>query len=297
METHTIAVTDPQTTPDTFVQSVQPSSYRHMSLAQFRPNPAKKECLNRFGLELYTYLWLKYQYLLEPSSAHTFCDMQEFFVLTKPKEDEKSNIVYFDVLDAITDNKETVLLVLHKLRKDFIEGQGKQWLVVAGDAKLYNVLKLIHHEYGEEFKWLIPYPGDWHTLGNYQKALLKLYFDAGLKELAKTAGYPTAQIQACSQFKRTHLFIMMVWEALFLVMLEGYISENSSTAAAHALKLELLSNPQAYQAQKSVTTLQTCLSHEYDNFILYLEKKSIKSDNWKFWSQFVIQHTLDYILQ
>ena len=41
-------------------------------------------------------------------------------------------------------------------------------------------------------------------LGNFQKAIMKPYFDAGLKELAKTAGNPTTAIQACSQFKRTY---------------------------------------------------------------------------------------------
>ena len=206
METHATVVTDPQTTLDTSAQSVH-TSYRHMSLAHFRLSSTEQHSLDKLRLELYTYLWLKHHSSLEASPDHTFADLQEFFVITKPREEEKSNIVYFDVLDAIADNKETILLVLHKLRKQFIEGQGKQWLVVAGDAKVYTVLKLIHKEYGEEFNWLIPYPGDWHTLANYQKALLKPYFDAGLKELAKTVGYPMAQIQACSQFKRTHLSV------------------------------------------------------------------------------------------
>ena len=50
-------------------------------------------------------------------------------------------------------------------------------------------------------------------LANYQKALIKPYVDARLRELAKKAGYPTAAIQACSQFKRTHSFIMEVWDS------------------------------------------------------------------------------------
>ena len=53
-------------------------------------------------------------------------------------------------------------------------------LVIAGDA-IYNVLTTIKREYGDEFKWLIYYPGDWHMLGNFQKAIMKPYFDAGLR--------------------------------------------------------------------------------------------------------------------
>ena len=37
--------------------------------------------------------------------------------------------------------------------------------------------------------WVILYPGDWHMLMNYQSALMKAYYDAGLKGLAKAAGY------------------------------------------------------------------------------------------------------------
>ena len=38
-----------------------------------------------------------------------------------------------------------------------------QWLVLEGDAKLF----------GEELNWLVPYPGDFHLLMNFQKAIMK----------------------------------------------------------------------------------------------------------------------------
>ena len=79
--------------------------------------------------------------------------------------------------------------------------------MVEGDAKLYEILQSLKFEYGNELKWVIPYPGDWHTLMNFQKALVKPYFDAGLKSLADACGYPVAAIRHCSQFKKTHHFI------------------------------------------------------------------------------------------
>ena len=33
--------------------------------------------------------------------------------------------------------------------------------------------------------WLFIFPGDWHILKNYQEVLLKVYFDAGLKDWPK----------------------------------------------------------------------------------------------------------------
>ena len=47
----------------------------------------------------------------------------------------------------------------------------------------YRVLYTLKLEYGDEIQWLIPFHGDWHLLMNYQSALMKSYFDAGLKEL------------------------------------------------------------------------------------------------------------------
>ena len=38
------------------------------------------------------------------------------------------------------------------------ESHQKEWLVIAGDVKLYDVLKQIKFEYGDEFKWIICYP-------------------------------------------------------------------------------------------------------------------------------------------
>lgn len=82
---------------------------------------------------------------------------------------------------------------------------------------MFQVLKV---EYGKELDWMIPMPGDWHMLFNFQKAFMKPYFDAGLKDLAVAAGYPPAAIKACGQFKRTNQFLLEVWDALHRVLVE-----------------------------------------------------------------------------
>ena len=166
-------------------------------------------------------------------------------------------------------------------------------LVIAGDA-IYNVLTTIKREYGDEFKWLIYYPGDWHMLGNFQKAIMKPYFDAGLKELAKTAGYPTTAIQACSQFKRTHHFIMEAWVAIYQVMLHMYL-ENTSHPIAESVKQQLLDNHSPQSIHTMIATLQMSLSSDYKHFIEYLQIKSEDNDNWKFWTQFVLRDGLAYV--
>ena len=167
--------------------------------------------------------------------------------------------------------------------------------MVAGDAKLYDTLKSITFEYGDEFTWLICYPGDWHMLANFQKALMKPYLDAGLKELAKTAGYPTAAIQACSQFKRTHAFIMDAWEAIFQVMLHSYLDEADHDPIAEAVKQQLLSDSTPHNLDIIISTLHMSQRSEYKHFQDFLVQKSSKSENWKFWSQFVLRDGLAYV--
>ena len=63
---------------------------------------------------------------------------------------------------------------------------------------------------------------------NFQSALMKPYFNAGLKALAEASGYPVAAIQNCTQFKRTHYFIMESWEAMYQAMLDTFIDITST---------------------------------------------------------------------
>ena len=67
-------------------------------------------------------------------------------------------------------------------------------------------------------------------LMNYQSALMKPYYDAGLKALASSAGYPLTAIQNSSQFKRSHNFILEVWEGMYRVMLQRFLEQSQHPA-------------------------------------------------------------------
>ena len=72
--------------------------------------------------------------------------------------------MYLQVLDAKSESKDTLMAILFDLHQRFIERQQKQYFALTADAKLYEVLQSLKHEYGAELIWLIPFPGDWHTL-------------------------------------------------------------------------------------------------------------------------------------
>ena len=94
---------------------------------------------------------------------------------------------------------------------------------MVGDAKTYQHLQNIKIDYGPKLSWLLPFPGDFHILMNCQPVLMKMYFDAVLRQIASMCGFKgetLTSLQKCSHFKNTHYFIMEVWEALYLEMFE-----------------------------------------------------------------------------
>ena len=68
-------------------------------------------------------------------------NIQDYFSLIRVTHTEKSEIVYLEVMDSVADTKDTVMQLLHELHQQFIVDMNIQWLVLEGDAKLYEVIK------------------------------------------------------------------------------------------------------------------------------------------------------------
>ena len=137
-------------------------------------------------------------------------------------EQECSNVVYLDILNEYADNKDTILNTLALLQERLEIGTSVKYLGVVGDGKTYDHLHALKVEYGEELNWLIPLPGDWHILKNYQEVMMKVYFDGGLREAAKQAGYSDGGLNligGCSKFENSRIYFESVGvnnESLFI---------------------------------------------------------------------------------
>ena len=210
-----------------FVHACTENTSVTKNVSDFLLNDQETSALNEFHEEIHTYMMQKLA-LESNESPKTFLNLQDYLSLTRTNHMERSNVLYLDVMDAKSDSKDTLMSMLQDLHQDFVVERGHQYLVVEGDTKIYELLQSLKLEYGDELQWLIPYPGDWHMLMNYQSALMKPYFDAGLKSLAEASGYPTAAIQNCTQFKRTHYFIMESWEAIYRSMVDTFIEVSSA---------------------------------------------------------------------
>ena len=202
-----------------------------LTLSHFQSSGTEKQA----GMELQTETnaYMVHRTALYNSNFKSpFLSLQDYYFLIRATHTEQSNVVYLQVMDAVANCKDTMITLLHNLHETFIEGRNMQWLVVEGDAKLYDILQSLKFEYGHELSWLFPYPGDFHLLLNYQKALMKPYYDMGLKSMAQATGYPLPAIQNCSQFKRTHQFLMEAWESIYRAMILQY----TKVSASHLLQ-------------------------------------------------------------
>jgi hypothetical protein len=86
----------------------------------------------------------------------------------------------------------------------------------------------IKNDMPEDFAWLFLFPGDWHMLYNAQPVFKKIFFDAGLEQLAAKMGYPAGAVKTAlkesKNFRKNHLSLIEV--------LGGYVQENGPAVSS-----------------------------------------------------------------
>ena len=105
-------------------------------------------------------------------------------------------------------------------------------LILVGDGKTYEHLTVLKRQYGSGLHNVLLFPGDWHILKNYQEVFIKIYFDAGVKEMAKTSGFrgeSLTSLSRCSNFKRIRDFLIQAWEELYRQILKVSLSQQTSS--------------------------------------------------------------------
>ena len=129
-----------------------------------------------------------------------------------------SQVYYMELVDENPDTEGTMILVAEELLEKFSTPSCDDWVVLVGDGKSYQHLMQVKWQYGASPDRLLIFPGDWHILKNYQETLMKVYYSAGLREIARESGYhgkTLSSLEFCSNFKSAHNFLLQVWEALY----------------------------------------------------------------------------------
>lgn len=207
-----------------------------LSTSDFELKPNEEKALSKLIAIAGNYNLLK---VACTTHATTLVDFQTYFNLSsKVANVERSNIIYYKVLDQMCDDKNTLLSIINDLYNEFIATKKQKLIFLERDQVTYERIQSLKAEYGSDLSWVIPFPGDWHILKNYQEVLVKIYFDAGLVDIAKSSGYTPTSIT--SNFKRTHHFLMDAWESLYRLMLsmclqKGNIPEDFLQSASDML--------------------------------------------------------------
>ena len=151
----------------------------HTCLSDFKPSSGEEKTITILQKEAYMYMFQKQVSITRPYRPYgcVFLNIKEYFKAHRTTTTERSTVTYLRVLDAVSDSKDTMMEVLQDLHvhRKFMIDQRKQHLFVEGDVKLYESLQLLKYEYGSELDWLIVFPCDWHTLKNFQHALMKVH--------------------------------------------------------------------------------------------------------------------------
>lgn len=282
-------------------------SMGHLQYNHFLQSDKEVAALEELKTQLFNYMMHKSA--MKPE--HVLFSFKDHIAALKG-ESEPAVVQYLSIVDLHADSVEAMSEVDTMLYREYICTTGAQHLIVAGDAKTYLRLRELKHQYGSELDWLLPFVGDWHVLYNYQKVLMKVYFEAGLKHLAKASGFRAETLTSlgkASNFKRTHAFLMQVWEALYRHMFEQYeshihsngVAPVSEVLAAGTRERLLHCNKRCMEGksfdeyvQATVATESECIEL-YSEFIAFVKEHASTNDTWKFWNDFVFHDCLAYV--
>ena len=251
------------------------------------------------------FMYVLQAYLLhqqcEDNAKESLSDMRHFINEKQPDavDLQISKIHYMELVNENPDSNDTMALVAEELLDRFTDDVQDGWVVLVGDGKTYQHLMAIKRMYGDTLKRLLIFPGDWHILKNFQSVVMKIYYNAGLRELAKASGFQGAtltSLEKCSNFKHTHRFLLQVWEALYREMINAYVTscdiKNLTNSAKSILSKAFQENHLPNHLTRQIKQLIEDSNTE-ENFMKFVYEQT--DHTWKLWVQFVFSDCYCYI--
>ena len=274
--------------PTSGTYDVTAPTSKEPNLQDFVVSHSEKKELQAFDIIAFKYVQ-KHATITDETAVHT-PGIQEFL-----KEDKsfRSHVQqpsiyrYVDILDMHADSEEAISLSLDVLHKKTKIGEKIKHLLVTGDATTYNHLTEVKKQQPNRFDWVIPFIGDFHLLYNYQKTLMKIYWDAGLKQIAAASGFRSetlTMLQNCSKYITTTEFLFQAWEPLLLDMYQKYQQEAQETQQASHSSIDVITSANQQQIRGD-----NAKEKAWKLFTAYVRNKGDVDENWKFWSRFVLE--------
>ncbi len=217
-----------------------------LRLQDFEESESEEGKRKSMQLKLFSYTLQKYvvHHSDKQSEKQVLRDVRQFLDQAQAGDEQPSQVYYMELVDENPDDDETMARIADDLLEKFSTETPEAWVVLVGDGKTYQHLLNIKRQYGPALHKLLIFPGDWHTLKNFQPVLMKVYYSAGLRELATSSGYrgqTLKSLESCSSFKRTHCFLLHVWEALYREILHAYYMHKDQHGVLESAKCILSS--------------------------------------------------------
>ena len=156
-----------------------------LTMADFEESKEEADEQLLLSRELFSYILLKYTTHHDQDFHCTLSEMRCFLNDKGNDAVQPSQIHYMELINENPDSDDTMCIVAEDLLEKFDTEEQKGWVVLVGDGKTYQHLMNIKRQYGKALEKLIIFPGDWHILKNFQPILIKVYYNAGLRELAE----------------------------------------------------------------------------------------------------------------
>ena len=187
-----------------------------------------KELLGR----IFSYMLARRQAGVEGTECQ---GLKDFLAIQVPDASEEESVISTQgVLPELADNQDSLKAIKYWTTCPACMASGptpkRTWWL----EKIFTQMQRLKRQYGAGLDWLLPYPGDLHVLKNFQPVLARLYFHAGLQQMAKEAGYKWSKLTAletCSHFKHTHVFLLESYESIYMHALSTYFSANHADVA------------------------------------------------------------------
>ena len=120
-----------------------------------------------------------------------------------------------------------------------------------------------------------------------------MYYHAGLRELAKSCsfhGTTLKSLESCSNFKRTHCFLLQVWEAIYQEMVHTYINHTNPTHLIDNTKCILEAGIKESRSPDRLMEQVNDLLQDIDSlasFMQFVHKMADIDAVWRLWVGFV----------
>ena len=118
--------------------STRSYSLKDKCLSDFQPNLRENLAFWELKEDINAYIVTKVS-IHKKDPNKIFLGLQDYFSVIRPTHTQKSNVKYHRVMDAVADSKDTMTAMLYYLHQQYISRSKHKYLVVEGDAKLFEI--------------------------------------------------------------------------------------------------------------------------------------------------------------